>query len=153
MKINIVLFALASFTLINSMTFDLVIEDGMVNTDEEKCYDDAKTLVELAMQLKEAKDSNQILSIILRMLPAGQDAFTSCKGMDRKKLLETIYHHLNQEGQSCWNDTKADVEDIKRLIADFKQGDLTLKEFVDRVSEVLQNLPVLVEECKKGRLD
>ena len=150
MKLTTLLFLVAATTQFQL----LAIEDGLVSdTDPEKCYTDVKTLMETMMKIKEAKNVNELIQLILALIPAGQDASTSCRGMSCKEVRETLYNHMNEDGKHCMADWKEQALNVRQLVMDIKAKTITLQEFVDRVTALLQKMPAMCDECQKARLN
>lgn len=150
MKLTTLVFLFAA-----TSTFNLsIIEDGMItDTDPEKCFTDVKSLMENLMKMKHAKDVNELIQLILALIPSGQDAVQSCRGMTCQQVRETLYNHMNEDGQNCLGDWKEQALNLRQLLLDIKAKTVTLQEVVDRVTAILQSLPKMCEECRNARLN
>merc|ERR1712117_11226 len=143
-----------SIILLITLTTSLKLETGLALEEKnpEQCYQDLKQLVLGALKLKDMKSINDLVLLILSLIQPAKDLTNVCVNLTPADVNQVLNDHFNQEGKDCFMDIHNDWAVLYYLYEDVKYNKVTLQDFVDRITPVLQSIPKVVQECKDARL-
>ena len=118
----------------------------------DKCLKDVNTLQD---QLKQTVQDVKTLSLskLMEDLKAIQADFTTaqteCRQVTPQELMDYLESQMTEEMKRCWEDIKAVLPEIQRLVTD---RDITVKEALDILADLKAKAPGIVDTCRKVKV-